>query len=256
MIKTDLNSDLGESFGAWTMGDDAGVLSAVSSANVACGYHAGDPVVMRDTVKLCVKRGVAIGAHISYPDLMGFGRRNMTCSPDEIYTYSVYQIGALQAFCAAAGTALQHVKPHGAMYNQAAKDAALADAIAAAIKDSCGPAVILMGLANSQFEEAAKRSGIRFAAEAFADRAYMDDGSLVPRNRPGAVLHDPEFAAERVLQMVTEGKIKSIDGATIEFKPDTICMHGDTAEAVHMAQVVRKKLEGAGIGIAPMRDFL
>lgn len=254
MAKIDLNSDLGESFGAWTMGDDEGVLSAVSSANVACGYHAGDPVVMCRTVELCAKRGVAVGAHISYPDLMGFGRRGMSCSPDEVYAYCVYQIGALEAFCRASGTTLQHVKPHGAMYNQAARDALLADAIAAAVKAACAEGVILMGLANSEFEGAAGRAGIRFAAEAFADRAYLADGGLVPRSRPGAVIHDANLAADRVAQMVTAGTVTSIEGETVNFRPDSICMHGDTAEAVEMAHLVRKKLETSGVTIAPMRE--
>ena len=256
MIKIDLNSDLGESFGAWTMGNDEGVLSAVSSANVACGSHAGDPEVMRKTVERCAKAGVAVGAHVGYPDLVGFGRRNMACSPNEVYAYCVYQIGALEAFCRAAGTTLQHVKPHGAMYNQAAKDAALADAIAKAVKDACGPGVILMGLANSEFEGAAKRIGVKFAAEAFADRAYLADGNLVPRSRPGSVIHDANLAANRVVQMVTTGTVTSIEGEKIAFKPDSICMHGDTAEAVEMAHLVRKKLEASGVAIAPMREVL
>lgn len=255
-MKIDLNSDLGESFGAWTMGDDEGVLSAVSSANVACGYHAGDPTVMRRTVKLCAEHGVAIGAHVSYPDLMGFGRRNMACSPEEAYNYCVYQIGALEAFCRAAGTTLQHVKPHGAMYNQAAKDAALADAIANAVRDACGKGAILMGLANSEFERSAQRAGIKFAAEAFADRAYLADGNLVPRSRPGAVIHDAALAAERVVKMATAGTVTSIEGETISFRPHSICMHGDTAEAVEMARLTRKKLEEAGVTIAPMREVL
>lgn len=256
MAKIDLNSDLGESFGAWTMGDDEGVLSAVSSANVACGYHAGDPCVMARTVTLCAERGIAVGAHISFPDLMGFGRRSMSCSPDEAYAYCVYQIGALEAFCRAAGTTLAHVKPHGAMYNQAAKDAALADAIAEAVKKACHEGVILMGLANSEFEGAAGRAGVPFAAEAFADRAYAADGSLVPRSRAGAVIHDAKAAAERVVRMATEGTVTSIDGQTINFKPNSVCVHGDTAEAVLMARMVREKLEEAGVEIVSMRGAL
>ena len=251
----DMNSDLGESFGAWTMGDDKAVLASVSSANVACGYHAGDPTIMRKTVKLCVDAGVAIGAHVSYPDLMGFGRRNMACSPQEVYDYCLYQIGALQAFCHAQGTTLQHVKPHGAVYNQAAKDRKLADAIAAAVKDS-GKDIILMGLANSEFGHAAKEAGVRFAAEAFADRAYLKDGSLMPRSREGSVIHDADLAAKRVVQMVTKGTVTADDGTNVQFRPDSICLHGDTREAVEMAAAVRKALEAAGVAIKPMREAL
>ena len=251
----DMNSDLGEGFGPWTMGDDKAVLASVSSANVACGYHAGDPTIMRKTVKLCVDAGVAIGAHVSYPDLMGFGRRNMACSPQEVYDYCLYQIGALQAFCHAQGAALQHVKPHGALYNQAAKDRKLADAVAAAVKD-VGKDVILMGLASSEFDNAAKAAGLRYAAEAFADRAYLADGSLMPRSREGSVIHDADAAARRVVQMVTKGTVTADDGTEVQFRPDSICLHGDTKEAVEMATAVRKALEAAGVAIKPMREAL
>jgi len=250
-----MNSDLGESFGAWTMGDDRAVLPSVSSANIACGYHAGDPVIMRETVRLCAEAGAAVGAHVSYPDLMGFGRRNMACSADEVYAYCLYQIGALSAFCRAEGVGLQHVKPHGAMYNQAAKDRKLADAITRAVKDS-GEDIILMGLANSEFGLSAKALGVRFAGEAFADRAYLRDGSLMPRSREGAVIHDAASAARRVVSMATEGKVTADDGTEINFRPDTICLHGDTAEAVAMAVAVRKALKDAGIEIKPLREVL
>ena len=253
-LRIDMNSDLGESFGPWVMGDDKAVLASVSSANVACGYHAGDAEIMRATVALCKAANVAVGAHVSYPDLQGFGRRNMACTPNEVYAYSLYQIGALQAFCRAAGISLQHVKPHGAMYNQAAKDKAQADAIAAAVKDA-GSDIILMGLANSEFEAAAKNVGIRFAAEAFADRAYMKDGSLMPRSQPGSVIHDDAFAAQRVVQMVTKGTVIAGDGTEVVFKPDTICLHGDTPEAISMAAAVRKALESAGAVIVPLREI-
>ena len=194
MYKIDLNSDIGESFGAYCMGDDEAVMDAVTSANVACGFHAGDPLVMKKTIKNCAAKGVAVGAHPGYPDLVGFGRRNMKCTPEEEYADCLYQIGALSAFCRTNGLTLQHVKPHGAMYNQAAKDPGLARAIARAVKDS-GENIILMGLANSEFENAAKEMGVPFAAEAFADRGYMPDGSLVPRSQPGAIIHDVEEAA-------------------------------------------------------------
>jgi len=254
-IRIDMNSDLGEGFGAWSMGDDKGVLSSVSSANVACGYHAGDPSIMRETVKLCASKGVAVGVHVSYPDLMGFGRRNMTCSPQEVYDYCLYQIGALNAFCCTQGVELQHVKPHGALYNQAARDKKLADAIAAAARDS-GDGLILLGLAGSEFEPAAKAAGVKFAAEAFADRAYLNDGSLMPRSREGAVIHDADLATRRVVQMVTKGTVTAEDGSQIQFRPDSICLHGDTKEAVDMAEAVRRALEEAGVEIRPLRETM
>jgi Uncharacterized proteins, homologs of lactam utilization protein B len=250
-LKIDMNSDLGEGFGPYTIGDDAAVLASVSSANVACGFHAGDPEIMKKTVALCKAAGVAVGAHTSYPDLRGFGRRNMACSPNEVYCDTLYQIGAMQAFCAAEGITLQHVKPHGAVYNQAAKDRALADAIVAAVKDA-GKDIILMGLANSEFGKAAEAAGVKFAAEAFADRAYMKDGSLMPRSQAGSVLHDVAVIAERVVRMVTKGTVIAGDGTEVEFRPDSICLHGDTAEAVEMAAAVRKALEEAGVAITPL----
>lgn len=255
MHMIDINSDIGESFGAYRLGDDASVAGAITSANIACGFHAGDPLVMKKTVMLCAAKNIAIGAHPGYPDLVGFGRRNMACSPDEVYSDCLYQIGALAAFCAANGRTLQHVKPHGAMYNQAAKDPKLADAIAAAVKDS-GPSVILMGLAGSEFERAAKDAGVPFAAEAFADRAYMPDGSLVPRSRPGSVIHDAEAAAARVVRMATEGTAEAIDGTIINFRPHSICLHGDTPEAVEMAKAVRKALEAAKVAVRSLKEVV
>ena len=255
MYKVDLNSDIGESFGAYNMGDDAAVMDAVTSANVACGFHAGDPLVMKKTIKNCAAKGVAVGAHPGYPDLVGFGRRNMKCTPEEEYADCLYQIGALSAFCRTNGLALQHVKPHGAMYNQAAKDPGLARAIARAVKDS-GENIILMGLANSEFENAAKEMGVPFAAEAFADRGYMPDGSLVPRSQPGAIIHDVEEAAKRVVRMVTEGTVGAVDGTVINFRPQSICMHGDTPEAVDMAKTVRRELEAAGVKVTNLKEVV
>mgnify|MGYP003623697377 CR=1 FL=1 len=231
------------------------MLQSVSSANVACGFHAGDPQSMRKTVALCKKNGVAVGAHVSYQDLQGFGRRNMGCSPEEVYTDCLYQLGALQAFCAVEGLTLQHVKPHGAMYNQAAKDRAMADAIAAAVKDA-GKGIILMGLPNTESEKAAVAAGVPFASEGFADRAYMKDGSLMPRSQAGSVIHDVDFVAQRVVQMVTKGTVVAGDGTEIAFKPATICLHGDTAEAVAMASAVRKALEAAGVTITPLGEIM
>ena len=255
MYKLDLNSDIGESFGAYCMGDDEAVMDAVTSANVACGFHAGDPLVMKKTIKNCAAKGVAVGAHPGYPDLVGFGRRNMKCTPEEEYADCLYQIGALSAFCRTNGLALQHVKPHGAMYNQAAKDPGLARAIARAVKDS-GENIILMGLANSEFENAAKEMGVPFAAEAFADRGYMPDGSLVPRSQPGAIIHDVEEAAKRVVRMVTEGTVGAVDGTVINFRPQSICMHGDTPEAVDMAKTVRRELEAAGVKVTNLKEVV
>ena len=255
MYKIDLNSDIGESFGAYCMGDDEAVMDAVTSANVACGFHAGDPLVMKKTIKNCAAKGVAVGAHPGYPDLVGFGRRNMKCTPEEEYADCLYQIGALSAFCRTNGLALQHVKPHGAMYNQAAKDPGLARAIARAVKDS-GENIILMGLANSEFENAAKEMGVPFAAEAFADRGYMPDGSLVPRSQPGAIIHDVEEAAKRVVRMVTEGTVGAVDGTVINFRPQSICMHGDPPEAVDRAKTVRRELEAAGVKVTNLKEVV
>ena len=256
MYKIDMNSDIGESFGAYKMGDDAAVLEAVTSANVGCGFHAGDPLVMRKTVALCRDRNVAVGAHPGYPDLVGFGRRNMTCTPDEVYSYCLYQIGALKAFCKAKGLALQHVKAHGSMYNQAARNHELALAIASAVKDAGSGFIILLGLANSEFDKAAKEIGIPYAAEAFADRGYMPDGTLVPRSQPGAIIHDVELAARRVVRMATEGKVEAIDGTVIDFRPASVCFHGDTPEAVQMAKAVRKALEEAGVAVRPIKEVV
>ncbi|MDR1510602.1 MAG: LamB/YcsF family protein [Synergistaceae bacterium] len=254
-MKIDMNSDLGEGFGAWSMGDDKAVVSSVSSANIACGYHAGDPSIMRRTVKLCADNGVAAGAHVSYPDLSGFGRRDMSCNPQEVYDCCLYQIGALQAFCKAQGVPLQHVKPHGAMYNNAAKDRKLADAIASAVKRA-GNGIILVGLYGSELENAALGTGVRFASEAFADRAYLKDGSLMPRSIEGSVIYDAETVAERVVRMAATGTVTAADGTEIRLRPDTICLHGDTKEAALMASAVRRALERAGIEIKPLREVL
>lgn len=250
----DLNSDLGESFGAWKMGRDADVLAFVSSANVACGFHAGDACVMRATVAAAKAADTAVGAHPGWPDLLGFGRRNMSCTPDEIYSYTLYQLGALRAFCAAAGVELQHVKPHGAMYNSAAKRPEEAEAIACAARDAGG--VILLGLAGSAYEKAAEKYSVPFAAEAFADRGYMPDGTLAPRSRPDAFVRDPEVAAARVLRMIREGVVEAVDGTTVELRPDSICLHGDSASAVEMAKTLRARLEENGVTIAPLKDVL
>jgi len=255
MPRIDLNSDLGESFGAWKMGMDREVLAHVSSANVACGFHAGDPVTMVKTVMAAREAGVAVGAHPGYPDLVGFGRRNMACSPDEAYADCLVQIGSLIAVCRGSGVRLQHVKPHGALYNQAAKSEPLAEAIACAVKDA-GEGLILLGLANSLFEPAAQKAGVPFAAEAFADRSYQQDGSLTPRSQPGAVIHDAKLAAARVVRMATEGVVETADGAIIHFRPDSICLHGDNPEAVAMAGRIRSALVEAGVTVTNLKEVL
>ena len=251
MKQVDLNCDLGESFGNYTCGLDAEVIPHISSANVACGFHASDPLVMMKTVALAKRYGVSVGAHPGYPDLVGFGRRNMTVSPVELKAMVQYQIGALQAFCKAQGVALRHVKPHGAMYNMAAKDRKLADAICEAIGE-VDSSLILLGLSGSQMLEAAKESGLPWASEVFADRAYEDDGSLTPRALPGSVITDEEEAIARVLQMVQEGTVTARSGKTISIQADSICLHGDGVKAVEFARRIRAELTAAGVEIVPL----
>ncbi|MDR1378273.1 MAG: LamB/YcsF family protein [Synergistaceae bacterium] len=255
MVMVDLNSDLGESFGAWTMGIDSEVMSYISSANVACAWHGGDAEVMLRTVRAAKAQNVAVGAHPGYPDLLGFGRRNMACTVDELYAYTLYQVGALQAICASEGLELQHVKPHGAMYNQAAKDPKSATAIVKAVKNA-GRGLIFMGLAGSAFEVAALEQGVPFASEAFADRGYMPDGSLVPRSQPGAFIHDPDQAAVRMVKLVKEGVIETPDGQILKLVAHSICLHGDNPAAVKMAMAVRAALEKNGIAVRNVREVL
>ncbi|MHB8106628.1 MAG: LamB/YcsF family protein [Candidatus Cryosericum sp.] len=251
----DLNSDVGESFGVWTLGDDARVLNRVTSANIACGFHAGDPQVMLATVKAARDRGVAVGAHPGYPDLAGFGRRAMTCTPDEVYAFCLYQIGALAAICRAEGVPLCHVKAHGALYNQSAKDPGLASALARATRDAA-PGLILLGLPRSQHEAAAREAGIPFAAEAFADRAYQADGSLVTRTREGSVLHDPAAVAMRVIRMVTRGTVETAQGESITIRADSICVHGDNSTSRQILETVRRALDEADVDVRPLREVL
>jgi UPF0271 protein len=247
----DLNSDLGESFGAYTLGLDQDVLRQISSANIACGCHAGDPMVMKKTVGLAKELGVAIGAHPGFPDLVGFGRRQMALSPDEVKNYVIYQVGALEAFAKATKAKLQHVKPHGALYNMAVKDEKLAAAIAEAIA-AVNPELIFVGLAGSQMIKAGQQVGLRVANEVFADRGYNSDGTLIMRGQPGAMIYDPEEAAARVIKMVAEGTITAADGQEIAICADTVCLHGDSPGAVEMARTIRMRLEEAGIQISPL----
>ena len=255
MYKVDLNSDLGESYGAYTIGMDEAVIAHISSANVACGYHAGDPLVIAKTVGLCKSTGTALGAHPGYPDLVGFGRRNLAASPAEVKAMVTYQIGALDAFCKAAGVKLQHVKPHGAMYNMAAKDEALAKAICEAIYEY-DPQLILMGLANSQMITQAKAMGLPAAAEVFADRAYEEDGTLVARSKPGSMIEDEDEAVARVVRMIKEGKVTAITGKDIDITADSVCVHGDGPKALAFVEKLRATFAAEGISIVPLTEIV
>jgi UPF0271 protein len=255
MTEIDLNCDVGESFGAYKLGFDEEIIKHVSSANIACGFHAGDPVVMQRTIKLAKKYGVKVGAHPGYPDLLGFGRRNMAVAPAEVKSYLIYQIGALQAFARVEGLELQHVKPHGALYNMAVENPKLAQAIAEAVR-SLDERLILVVLAGSPWVNIAKGQGLRVAGEAFADRAYSADGSLVPRSRPGAVINDKKEVAGRVIRMIEEGRVKAITGEDITIKADTICLHGDTPGVLELAIHLRRALRDRGINVAPLEDVV
>lgn len=258
MKRIDLNCDMGESFGAWSMGMDGEVIRHVTSANIACGFHAGDPQVMDKTVKLAKDHGVGVGAHPGYPDLVGFGRRNMDCTPQEVRDYVAYQIGAMKAFCALHGVPLQHVKPHGSLYNMSVGNEPLIRAIVRAIA-GVDSTVIYLALGGAQAPLVAKiagEEGIRVAFEAFPDRAYTPEGKLAPRSLPGAVIKDPKTAAERALRMAKEGKIVATDGSVLEMKIDTICVHGDNPSAVDLVRKIRSAIEGEGIQVAPMGTFI
>ncbi|WP_048056016.1 LamB/YcsF family protein [Pyrococcus sp. ST04] len=254
-MNVDLNSDLGESFGRYKLGLDEEVMKYITSANIACGWHAGDPIVMRRTVKLAKENGVAVGAHPGYPDLMGFGRRYMKLSPEEAKNYILYQIGALYAFAKAEDVPLQHVKPHGALYNAMVKEEDLARAVIEGVLDF-DKKLIIVALANSRVVEIAEEMGARVANEVFADRAYNPDGTLVPRGKPGAVIEDKYEIAERVISMVKDGGVKAINGEWVELKADTICVHGDNPKAVEITAYIRSRLEEEGIKVIPMGEFL
>lgn len=246
----DLNSDLGESFGPWPMGDDVAMLDVVSSANIACGFHAGDPAGIFRTVKAAVERGIAIGAHVGYRDLVGFGRRNMEPTSEELFGDVIYQIGALQGIAKAAGGRVTYVKPHGALYNTIAHDERQAADVIRAIL-AIDPGLVLLALAGAPVVEQARAAGLTVVEEVFADRAYMPDGQLVSRRQPGAVIHDPETIAQRVLVMARDGVVQAIDGSTVKITAQSICVHGDSPNAVAMARAVRKALDEAGIEVAP-----
>jgi UPF0271 protein len=246
MASIDLNCDMGESYGAWTMGQDAQVMRWISSANIACGFHAGDFSTMQHTVALAVQHDVAIGAHVALPDLQGFGRRELRVSAEEAYALTLYQLGALGAFAHAARTRIVHVKPHGALYNMAARDELLSDAIARAVRDFDAD-LILVGLAGSALPRAGVALGLRVAHEAFADRRYEQDGTLTPRREAGAVIHDVDVAVAQAVYIATTGKVDTRCGQPIELRADTICVHGDRPDAALFAARLREALEKAGI---------
>lgn len=252
-MRIDLNSDLGESFGAYTIGMDEKILRSVTSANVACGFHAGDPAVMEKTVRLAREAGAAVGAHPGFPDLQGFGRRNLAMSPDEARSCVMYQVGALQAFLAAEGMTLQHVKLHGALYNMAAADYKLSRAICEGIR-RIAPDAVFLGLSGSCMLEAAQDAGLKTAGEVFADRAYNEDGTLVSRRLPGAVLHDPEEAIARTIRMVTEGKVRAVTGTDIPIRADSVCVHGDNESALVFVRRIRESLEQAGVAVRALGE--
>jgi UPF0271 protein len=254
----DLNSDVGESFGNYKLGTDEKLIPLISSANIACGFHGGDPTVMKHSIEIARQSGVAPGAHPGFPDLLGFGRRNMDVSLAEIKDYVTYQIGALQAFAAAQGMALQHVKPHGALYNMAVKNMEIWDAVAEVIA-AVDPSLVLFVMAGPWREDLAAigaKHKIRLAFEFFADRAYNPDGSLVSRKLPGALIHDHKRVVEKVLKLVKESKVVCIDGTEMEIRAETICVHGDNPTALELVGHIRKSLEEAGVKITPPSNFL
>ena len=253
--KIDLNCDMGESFGAWRMGNDAALMDYVSSVNIACGFHAGDARVIRKTVEIAIKKGVSIGAHPSFPDLQGFGRREMKLSTEEIFDIVLYQISAVKGICESLGTKLRHVKPHGALYNQAAKDKSMAKAIAEAVK-SVDKNLTLYGLSGSDLISEAEKFGLVTASEVFADRTYTDDGSLTPRSDFGALIQDTEQSVAQVLQMINDQTVTATTGEKIPLKADTVCIHGDGKNALEFAKTIREKLLKNGIEVSSIRHSL
>ena len=254
-FKVDLNCDLGESFGNYKIGGDDKIIPLISSTNVACGFHAGDPVVMKKTIETAKKNNIGIGAHPGFLDLMGFGRREMKISIDEAKAYVLYQLGALGAFCKSEGVKLQHVKPHGALYNMAAKDYKLSRAICKAVAEFDN-SLIILGLSGSETLKAAKDLNLKYASEVFADRAYEEDGSLVARSKEGAMIHDENEAIERVIKMIKEQKVISITGKEIPIKADSICVHGDGEKALLFVKKIREKLENEGIIIQKLSEII
>jgi 5-oxoprolinase (ATP-hydrolysing) subunit A len=252
----DLNCDMGESYGRWTLGADAEIMPYITSANVACGYHGGDPHVMRQTVAQALQHGVAIGSHPGLPDLMGFGRRVMDVTPQEVKDYLCYQTGALREFARAEGSELQHMKPHGILYNMMERDEALAAAAGEAVLESGGKNFILMAMATGKYDRTCRKMGVRVCSEGFADRAYDVECRLVSRKIPGSLITDPQRAAEQAVRMATEGKVRTIDGVEIDIAVQSICCHGDTPGAPQIVRAVREALEQAGCRVKPLRDWL
>ena len=253
-MRIDLNCDMGESFSAYKMGMDEEVIKHITSANIACGWHGGDPMVMDKTVQMAAEHGVGVGAHPGYPDLIGFGRRNMDCTPDEIRNYLIYQIGALQAFCTAHGITLQHVKPHGNLYLTAVEDEHVARAVAEAIV-AVDPKLLYVALAGAKGQlmtRIGQEVGLRVVYEAYPDRAYTPEGTLVSRRQSGAVIKDPDEVAERALKMVQDGKVIAVDGTEIRLAAQTFCVHGDTPGAVNLVRGIREQLEAGGVEFKPM----
>ena len=248
MSTLDLNSDLGESFGRWVLGDDEAMLGLVTSANVACGFHAGDPTTLRRTCVLAAEAGVVVGAQVGYRDIAGFGRRFVDVAPNELADEIVYQIGALDGMCRVAGTAVRYVKPHGALYNAIVHHEAHAAAVVAAVRDY-SPDLPVLGLPGSMFLQAAEKAGLRTVREFFVDRGYTPEGTLVPRSAEGAVLHDPDEVTERVLRLVSDGTVAAVDGSGVAVTAESVCVHGDSAGAVEMARAVRAGLEKAGVAL-------
>ena len=255
MYRVDLNSDLGESFGRYTLGNDDKIIPLISSANVACGYHASDPVVMDKTIKMAKEAGIRVGAHPGFPDLMGFGRRNMAVSPAEAKAYTLYQLGALDAFCKANGVKMQHVKPHGAFYNMAGADYTLSKAICEAVAEF-DKNLIIMALSGGELVRAAKDMGLRVAQEVFADRAYEEDGSLVNRRKEGAMITDEEVAIARVVRMIKEQKVTAITGKDIPIQVDSVCVHGDGAKALAFVERIRATLKEEGVEICSLDEIV
>lgn len=255
MFKIDLNSDLGEGFGAYKAGLDDRIIPLITSANIACGFHAGDPLIMQKTVKLCKLNGVCAGAHPGFPDLVGFGRRNLNASPDEVKAMMIYQIGALSAFCASEGIKLSHVKPHGALYNMAAKDYKLARAVCEAVYEF-DKDLPLLALSGSMMQKAAEEVGTVFASEIFADRAYEDDGTLVARSKPGAMITDENEAVKRTVEMIKNKRVKTINGNYISINPQSVCVHGDSEKALLFVEKIRAGFEEQGIEICPIKDII
>jgi UPF0271 protein len=256
--KIDINCDMGESFGVYTLGMDSEVIKSISSANIACGYHAGDPHVMNVTVKLAHENGVAVGAHPGYPDLTGFGRRSMDCTPDEVRDFVIYQIGALHGFCSLHGVKMQHVKPHGSLYNMCVGNESLLRAIAEAIA-AVDPRLIWVVLGGAQAPLARKiadEEGIRVAFEGFPDRTYDSDGKLTSRKRPGAVIEDPKKSVEQALRMALDGGIIAVDGSRLKMDIHTLCLHGDNPSAVQHTRAIRQALEAEGVLITPIAELV